>query len=612
MQLLKQLSKLIRTGTDGIPSEFEDQVIVINTLSLMTALLAGTIGTAIAIQLKDLSIFIAAWLEVLFFSGFVLVNYYHKHITAAVAFLAVHNTGILYFGVWKGMVIEEEMLTVFLIITSLLVLKSFWQIAVSIAITCTSLVLARVNQRTGFITSEKIQDPGSLFHDWGMIALFILIITAISFFKKYVLNLIDKLKKTNENLDLLVHQRTAELVKANQNLNLFFRAIAHDINDELSAQLSMGGLIATEIGSSPQFSRLHQLVNVQNAASLRASALVGNILDLRRIEAGEFEQPNYVDGDIRRWCSELVEAIQFNANSKLVRIILLVEDQVPNYIITDFLLLEKAVKNLLGNAIKFTKEQGLITFSIFTQGSMLCLDVTDQGPGIDKEKQESIFNLYVTEGHQGTGLGLHIVKKTVDALGGQIELNSIPGEGATFRIAIPFKSSESSVAIANQAPKFVLNEIREALTVLVIDDNDLVRTSNNLILTTLKCRVLLAADGKEGLAMARSQNPDVIILDSNLPDISGREVLSQLRNDPQVQHIPVIIATGDRSREVINKFYPAPDDFLFKPFTGMELVIALNRLVHLKAIRLGGGAVNSSFGLPPFESTIPGHGQTRL
>lgn len=592
MQLLKKLSKLIRTGTDGIPSEFEDQVIVINTLSLMTALLAGTIGTAIALQLKDLSIFIAAWLEVLFFSGFVLVNYYHRHMTAAVAFLGVHNIGILYFGVWKGMVIEEEMLTVFLIITSLLVLKSFWQITVSIAITCTSLVLAKVNQRTGFITSAKLEDPGFLFHDWGMIALFVLIITAISFFKKYVMNLIEKLKKTNENLDLMVRQRTAELEKANQNLNLFFRAIAHDINDELNAQLAMGGLIATEMSAGPQFSRLQQLVAVQNAASLRASALVSNILDLRRIEAGEFDAPQIVSYDIKRWSYELVEAMQFNANNKLVKIVLTVEHQVPQFIDTDFLLLEKAVKNLLGNAIKFTKECGLVTMSISTIAGNLCLEITDQGPGIAPEKQKAIYDLYVTEGQQGTGLGLHIVKRTVEALAGRIELDSQQGKGSTFRLLIPFKAAECTPAIVKPSAKLSISDFENKITVLVIDDNDLARTSVKLILSSLNCNVLLAAAGEEGLDIAKKQMPDLIILDSVLPGISGSEVLTRLRNDPALRDIAVIIATGDRSRDVIERFHPAPDDFLFKPFTSLEFITSLNRLISLQGFK--NNTVNSN------------------
>ncbi|MET3876435.1 ATP-binding protein [Chitinophaga sp. OAE865] len=585
MQLLKRLSALTRTGTDGVPSEFEDQVIVVNTLSLMTALLAGTIGTGIAIELRDLSIFVAAWLEVLFFSGFILINYYHRHMTAAMAFLTVHNIGILYFGVWKGMVIEEEMLTVFLIITSLLILKSVWQISISIAISCTGLALAKINQRTNFITSEKVRDPGNLFHDWGMIALFILIITAIGFFKKYVVNLIEKLKKINESLDLLVRQRTVELEKANQNLNLFFRAIAHDINDELSAQLAMGGQIATEISASHQYSRLQQLVAVQNAASIRASSLVGNILDLRRIEAGEFDAPKNTTGDLKAWSYNLVEAMQFNANSKLIKIVLILEQEVPQFIDTDFLLLEKAVKNLLGNAIKFTRECGLVTLSISLCAGDLCLEVTDQGQGIKAEKQQKIFDLYVTEGQQGTGLGLHIVKRTIETLGGQIELESEQGMGSTFRLLIPFKFAEHITDTRMSAPQFSNSPVETKVSVLVIDDNDLARTSSRLILSSLDYEVLLATGGWEGLDIAKKQLPNLIILDSNLPDISGKEVLSRLRSDPQLRNIPVLVATGDRGKDIIKQFHPAPDDFLFKPFTNLEFVGSINRLVKLGALK---------------------------
>ncbi|HVI47126.1 MAG TPA: ATP-binding protein [Chitinophaga sp.] len=572
---LNVMQNLIKLGTRGVSKEYEDQVIVVNTLSLMTAFLAGTIGTGIALALKDPSIFVAAWLEVGFFSGFLILNYYHHHQFAAVAFLITHNLGILYFGVWRGMVIEEEMLTVFLIITSLLILKKIWQITLSIVFTSTSLFFARINLRTGFIHAERVNDPGWLFHDCGMIALFILIITAISFFKRYVMNLIRQLQASNENLEKTVQQRTAQLESANRNVNLFFRAIVHDINNEIYALSAVNGVIRKEVTKLHLTGNLEELFAISWAASSRVSDITRNILDLRRIESGDFGRLDKKAADFRLWGHELVDSLQLVAHTRLIKITPVIGEMLPPYIKTDYTLLEKAVRNLIGNAIKFTPQGGKIFLNCDIRESKLMIEIIDEGPGIPLEQQLNIFYPYVTEGQQGTGLGLFIVSRTVATLGGTIDVESEPGHGSTFRIMIPYETASSSEITR---PAMLSTNFELKITVLVIDDNDLNRTAGKLLLGDLQCNVLLAEDGAKGIAMARQYRPDVIILDACLPDIPGNEVLNIFRDDKDLLDIPVIVATGDRSMSIIEQFHGA-DDFLFKPFTQMELTSSLSLLM---------------------------------
>jgi signal transduction histidine kinase/ActR/RegA family two-component response regulator len=580
------ISKIIQAGTKDVAIEDTNRIIVVNTLSFITAMLAASMGSAIFLYSLDISILIAGLLEGLLFSGIIILNYYGKHFLACVGFLLMHNAAVVYFGIGRGMVIEEEMLTVFLIIVSLLILKPIWQQIISITISCLALFAAIINKHTGFITITGLQEESlDLFHELGLAAIFSLIIIAIGFFKKHIVYLIKVLKKTNENLDELVIRRTKELERANQNLNIFVREISHDIRDELNALIGMNQLMKVQI-EDPIYRSMQPMVMHQYASSMRISAIVSNILDLRHIEAGKFDSLNNSSFNLRIWSDELVSSCQYNADSKSVRIIAICSGDLPTYIVTDKTMLDRIIKNLVANAIKFSAPQSQVSINVFSQEDNLCIDVKDEGVGIAQKDLHSIFDLYVTDPNnqqgklQGTGLGLHIVKRLTASLKGKVNVTSEPGKGTVFHLSFPLVKGVAEITHKNDMESRPITISGNTAKILVVDDNPANLVFMKGLLARLKCRVFLAEDGEKGLQTARIEKPDLILLDAQMPVLNGLETLRLIKQDEALKKIPVIIITANAYEDVPIEFSNAgAADFLQKPIVFSKFKATVDKLL---------------------------------
>jgi CheY-like chemotaxis protein len=239
--------------------------------------------------------------------------------------------------------------------------------------------------------------------------------------------------------------------------------------------------------------------------------------------------------------------------------------------------------NLLSNAAKFTNE-GKVTLSIYRQieenNDWLVIKISDEGIGMTSEQLKKLFQPFVqadastTRKYGGTGLGLVITKRFVEMLRGTIQVESNFGHGSTFTICLPAHLPEV-LPLEEKIKTIVEATPEEQQIVLVIDDDQNVREMLQNYIHKLGYRVALAANGDEGLRLARKLKPAAITLDAVMPGMDGWMVLSALKTDPQLAEIPVIMAT---MFEEENQGYSlGATDYLIKPISQEQLRLTLSK-----------------------------------
>jgi hypothetical protein len=220
---------------------------------------------------------------------------------------------------------------------------------------------------------------------------------------------------------------------------------------------------------------------------------------------------------------------------------------------TDYLRLRQVVINLLSNAVKYNRPRGSVTLSCETTGGVVRISVVDTGEGIPRDKQERIFTAFDRLGKEtgtveGTGIGLVISKRLVEAMGGHIGFESVESQGSTFWLELPVADSadlpieelSASASTREIAPLTVLRSL------LYIEDNTVaLRLMQKVIAKWPGLELRGAPTAEIGIALAHAEPPDLILMDINLPGMDGYEALAQLKADPVTAHIPVIAVTAN-------------------------------------------------------------------
>jgi CheY-like chemotaxis protein len=234
--------------------------------------------------------------------------------------------------------------------------------------------------------------------------------------------------------------------------------------------------------------------------------------------------------------------------------------------------LTDALAELVSNAVRFSPAGGVVTIAASTTGERVRVRVRDQGPGIDPSDVERAFQPFerlgpVPDGDPGKGLGLTRAKRLVASMGGEVGCESAPGAGATFWIDL--RPAVEGARVAPPPPDGPATSSRNgARTLLYIDDSP---ANLRIVEQTLELRadvsLLTAATGREGLEVATRERPDLVLLDLNLPDMKGEDVLAGLTGAEATGHIPVIMLSADASEATATRLIAAgASDYLTKPF----------------------------------------------
>lgn len=382
----------------------------------------------------------------------------------------------------------------------------------------------------------------------------------------------------------------------------FFTNVSHELRTPLTLILSpLQDLLQTERLSQTLHDKLSLVYN--NATSL--STLVNQLLYVQKIEAG-MVQLCLAKVEIVALVKHVMSSFRGMAEIKSTEYVLNSGIQSLDLWI-DAPKIESALKNLLSNALKYTPKGGEIKVSIEEKevdGKMFCLiSVADNGPGIAENLQEHIFESFITGENDPSfstkvGIGLRIVKNTMDLHHGKVLLNSLPGEGSEFILYLPlgrehfrddvYQLTEDSREKRKEetfiAPQHQEEEVRpeSGKKLLVIEDNDEIRHYIHTLFEK-KYRVLEAQDGEEGVKVAREEIPDLIISDIMMPVKDGFTCCQEIRQELQTAHIPIIMLTAKAEEEdLLKSTRIGVDDYIMKPFNPEVLKAKVENLIRMR------------------------------
>lgn len=410
---------------------------------------------------------------------------------------------------------------------------------------------------------------------------------AVASFQQRML-LMEITRQQNEDLDRLaaelahskkIEEERAREIEATARLKSEFLAnFSHEIRTPLNAITGYCDLLVRDEGMrlTPHGRRDLSVIKA-NARTLLA--LINDILDLSKIEAGRAEVVKEII-DMSELSEECIASVREILKGKEVT---LHADIRVGQVFTDPLKLRQVLLNLLSNAAKFT-DAGEIVLTAEPQSSTLVISVEDTGSGIPDDQLPFIFDKFrQVDGSSrrkigGTGLGLAIVKEVVQLLGGVVTVTSTVGRGSKFTMTLPGAVD----AVATQRGTAVLAPLAIRPTdgpfsVLIIDDDPLVQNLVRGQLESEQFRVVSASDGVEGLTLARDIRPAVIILDIHLPRLDGWTVLAQLKSDPVLSQIPVVMMSVEEQRARGYSFGVC--EYLVKPVEPDRLVTVVRRAI---------------------------------
>ncbi len=340
---------------------------------------------------------------------------------------------------------------------------------------------------------------------------------------------------------------------ANRAKSEFLAGMSHELRTPLNGVLGYAQLLTMEGGLNAQQARgldtIHQ-------SGLHLLALINDILDLARIEAGHAElsrAPVNLSGLLQ----SVVQLMRVKADEKRLAFGFDAVAGLPDAVLADERRLRQVLLNLLGNAIKFTDNgQVSLRASAETKGPgqvLLRLDVEDTGVGMRPDELGRIFEPFEQVGDVqrrsgGTGLGLTITRALVNDMGGQVQVSSEFGRGTRFRVELPLPLAQPAESATRKVPG-VARYQGPLKRVLVVDDAAVNRTLMWDFLTNAGFMVALVSDGGELLETAKSFRPDLILIDSVMPSVDGVEATRRVRQDADLGAVPVIAVSASASAE---------------------------------------------------------------
>lgn len=460
--------------------------------------------------------------------------------------------------------------------------------------------------------------------------LLVCIVAAAMIFRSYVVKakLNEELARTNGELKRVngeLESKNAELKRLNEEVLelthsrlVFFTNISHELRTPLTLIADPVEMLLEDSGIKGKSRELLKMVK-RNAVALQQ--LVSSILDFRKIQNGKMELTLY-RFDLVKALKMWVGDFQLTAERKQIKLHLDITDSVGSQeVVADKEKIARVVFNLLSNALKYTPAGGDIFVSLKDENGKFRLDVRDTGKGISQEEAGKIFERFFQAkgAASGTGIGLALVKSFVELHHGEARVESELGKGSDFFVVIPREQEDKSLVIhtdvdnVDNSVSFSLSDdktlvdeanlqyiddgerksgkVQQLLsdntnkpTVLVIDDNNDIRQYEHTLLQD-DYIVLEAADGKEGLDVAKKEVPDLVICDVMMPVMDGLEFTQNLKTHTATSHIPVIMLTAKNLEEHRAEGYEhGADSYITKPFHSKVLLARIENLLRQRKL----------------------------
>jgi signal transduction histidine kinase/CheY-like chemotaxis protein len=373
-----------------------------------------------------------------------------------------------------------------------------------------------------------------------------------------------ELRERAERMEAEIVHRSQELQTANAELrkagtakNEFLSRMSHELRTPLAAILGFSELLATrDLGEKPD-----EWARMIHVAGEHLLTLVDEIMDLSRIEAGTvgISTEAVSLGPLVEEAFQLMRPVAAGHDITLFEPVF-IEATGAAYVLADRQRLTQVVINLISNAIKYNRHRGTVTVEAEEDEGRIRLSVADTGAGIDPDQLPRLFTPFdrldaAASGIDGTGLGLALSRRLVEAMGGRIGVRSRRGVGTTFWVELEI-ARPGVVDTADAAAEGLLatRQYPSELRVLYVEDVVAnVRLVEEIFARRPSIRLIPAMQGQLGIELARDHRPHLIFLDLHLQDMTGVDVLAALRRDAATRSIPVVILTADATRRELEK-----------------------------------------------------------
>lgn len=376
-----------------------------------------------------------------------------------------------------------------------------------------------------------------------------------------------------------------EADRANLAKSEFLSRMSHELRTPLNAVLGFAQLLDMDLHTPEQKESTGEIIK----AGQHLLELIDEVLDISRIEAGKLRlslEP--VDAaEVIEECISLLmplaarEGVSLSAHPPTI-------PDGSTFVAADRQRLKQVVLNLVSNGIKYNRQHGSVRVSLQpSDQDRIQIDVADTGPGIAPDRRGRLFSPFERlgaegSGVQGTGLGLSLSKSLVEAMGGSISVATDPGRGSTFTVTLPKSEGHSQMRTQDSGPpeeELAMSASSRARTIVYIEDNlSNLKLVQRLIARRPDLTILPAMQGGMGVILVRDHEPDLILLDLDLPDIPGEEVLLRLQSDPGTARIPIVIISADATAGQIDKLLDAgASAYLTKPIEVSRFYEVLER-----------------------------------
>ena len=370
----------------------------------------------------------------------------------------------------------------------------------------------------------------------------------------------------------------------------FLSRMSHELRTPLNAVLGFTQLLQIEARRTSHTSHLAMLGHVR-AAGDHLLSLINDVLDLSGLQAGELKlQQQPVDlADLSRQTVPLVQSLA-DQHDVMVE----VDDRSHGVAMGDPTRLRQVLINLLSNAIKYNQRDGRVVVRVGAEGDRTVLSVRDTGRGLTPEQLERMFEPFnrfgaETEGIEGTGIGLTIVKSLVEGMGGSIRVSSRRGQGTTFEVRLAASELPADREGPAQAQDTQPGQLPQPRTgqILYIEDNPVnVLLVEELVKSVAGLRIASEATGTAGTLRARTLQPDLVLIDLQLPDFDGFEVLRRLRTDPATRAIPCIALSANAMPDDVARGLQAGfTDYWTKPIDFAKFLASMKTLFPTETTR---------------------------
>lgn len=404
-----------------------------------------------------------------------------------------------------------------------------------------------------------------------------------------------ELVKYRDHLEDLVEERTKELMaakvqaeSASRAKSDFLASMSHELRTPLNAILGYAQIL---IHHENLTDAQRQQLGIMRGSGEHLLTLINDILEVGKIEAAKIEIESLVF-DLPALLKQVFNLTKLHAEEKELKFEYHVEGSLPTYVRGDERKLRQVLLNLLSNAVKYTHKGGVelrVSYGREAAEQFRC-EVVDSGIGIPSDKLEAIFEPFTQlvadrQVSEGTGLGLNITKRLLELMGGRISVESVTGQGSTFRIELCLPALVNDEIALEKTESNVTGYSGQRKRILVVDDN--VSNTSMLIslLEPLGFEINTAQTGREALMRAEQQQPDLVLLDLVMPEMNGLEVAALIRENPALAGTRIIGASATVTDIACKKSFVAIcDDFVPKPIRVDLLLEKIGKLLGIEWI----------------------------